>query len=108
MEIRINGASDDLIEINGDTALEYDTNGRDKWSALIQNNGAGEALVVVATYVNPGVWLLGVTQIDEDQQLPPWPIRIEAGRPSECSYSPTLVIEAPAGTVLVPGYLADW
>lgn len=66
--ITIYGASDDLIEIEGDApgCDEYN----DEAATFILTGPAGAARVRVE-YANPGVWEIGVGQVDEGVDLLP-------------------------------------
>ena len=100
--IRIYGASDDLVEIDGHVREEINC-----YSKAVRievgdpTDPTTGGCIVWATYapqevfVAPGgTWLLAVTLFDEDVPLP-WPVRLEV---KECRYSPTLVIGCPTGT----------
>lgn len=97
VEVTIYGASDDLVEVEGQIE------GADEYDALSGWVGAltspdGESLVVRAEYCKPGSraeWTVGV---ENTETYPAWPIRF-AERPDR-EGDPALVIIVPVGTVL--------
>lgn len=98
--ITIYGASDDLVEVAGcKNADEFNTD--DWFGDLVAPDG--ETMRVHARYEINGCWSVGVSQVDEPQQLPGWPVTITqapAMNPGNPGYSPLLSIDAPEGTVL--------
>jgi hypothetical protein len=99
--ITIYGASDDLVEVQGcDGADEFNS---DAWQGdLIAPGGTGQ-MRVHCWYNDDGCWQVGVGQVIEDCQLPPWPISITqapAMNPDNSGYSALLTIDAPDGTRL--------
>lgn len=97
--IRISGASDDLIEIDGlEDQDEINVSGKTKhWSGdLVAGNG--EQLRVHANF--DGCWAFGIGQVDEDHPLPFWSVNIAPNHESD--HSVLLLIEAPGDTTLVP------
>ena len=97
-ELRIYGASDDLVELSGAINDEFSIYS-DTWVGILRSPDGG-ALTVSATYTPVGVWTVGVGPLDEGQMLPDWPIRFEDGRENESSYSATLVIDIPAASTI--------
>ena len=97
-EIRVYGASDDLLEFDGAISEEFSRYSNPIVGTLTAPNGDG--LTVMAYYANSGVWGVGVGPLDEGATLPDWPIRFEDGKQNESSFSATLVIDIPEGTTL--------
>jgi len=92
--IRIYGASDDLVEIDGDVVDEVDCYKSGVEITIGTQAGAGkdaEGLTVRAEHGRLG-WLIGVALFDDDAPIP-WPVRIETQ-----DYSPCVVVECPPGT----------
>jgi hypothetical protein len=98
MELRIYGASDDLVEFDGAISGEESVSSNDTWSGYLHHKDSGQSLTVHAAYILTGTWVVGVAPYDEDTPLPDWPIRIEPAAKSEPSYSSVLVIDVPEGT----------
>jgi hypothetical protein len=97
MDIRIYGASDDLIEFEGDIYDEFNWYGRDAWQCqLIAPNGDG--LTINVRY-GADDWTLDVSPLSEDGALPDW--IVVKSRSEEVEYSEQLDITAPDGTELV-------
>lgn len=85
------GASDDLCEIEGTRSGEPDEFGpgpNDIGVVTVRQQDAG--LRVVFAFVSPGVWSIGIAQLDEDMPLPGWPMSW-----SYEAYSAKLILEAP-------------
>lgn len=98
--VTIYGASDDLVEVAGcPNADEFNVRG-DWHGDLCHETGT---MRVYARYETDGVWSVGVSQVDEEHQLPGWPVTITqapAMNPDNPGYSALLTIEAPDGTYL--------
>lgn len=84
MQLKIYGASDDLIEVEGDIREEFyakkvgeHVDGLTLTLSRIIN-GAVEGLDVHVRYERGGVWSVGVSQLDEDVDLPDWGIRLSS------------------------------
>jgi hypothetical protein len=96
MKIRIYGASDDLIEVEGcKNADEFNSyeRGPVMWRGDLR---APDGDVVRAYALFDGCWSIALGQVDEDRPLPDWDIQIvQEGR-----YSTAAQIDAPDGTVL--------
>ena len=99
--IRINGASDDLIEFDGYINEEFMIASSDTWEgSLIAPDGTG--LIVVAHYGVNGTWSAGIAplgdQADSSQYaLPDWNARLGSGTER---YSTVLTLDVPTGTAL--------
>ncbi len=99
------GASDDLVEIEGD--LE----GCDEYPLGILNSDLGqytifevrtdrERVEIVATYTYSGTWTFMPVLPTEDDPWPAWPMQVSASPQND--YSLQLTIEVPDGTVVAP------
>lgn len=68
MSVTIYGASDDLIEVEGDVpgCDEYSAE-----SATFTISGPDGMVRVRAQYADPGIWEIGVGQVDEDINVLP-------------------------------------
>lgn len=96
-ELRIYGASDDLIEVEGHISEEY-SKPKGKWTGkLTDDTGAG--MFVTADCLKTGTWAIGVAPLDDDAPIPDWEARLTLSE--ECSYSAQLTLEVPASTILV-------
>ena len=63
------GASDDLVEVQGDITEEYSVFvGGSALLRLARRDGAG--VFIHGRYVAPGCWMLGVSPIDEGVPVP--------------------------------------
>ncbi|HZB31251.1 MAG TPA: hypothetical protein VE465_13890 [Streptosporangiaceae bacterium] len=103
--IKIYGASDDLVEVEGcEGADEFNVYGTDTpdsevmWRGDLIAPGGTEAMQVHAIRTGEGCWAVAIGQADESIPLPPWPVRIEQHR--SIPYSTVLRIDAPYGTRL--------
>jgi hypothetical protein len=102
MEVRIYGASDDLVEVRGCSgADEFSAPEPGVWRGdLVAPDGG--ALRVHVMY--DGCWHVAVGQVDEDFPLPDWPLRFEVqragARQERVGYSTALIAEVPDGTRL--------
>ena len=96
---RIYGASDDLIEVDGDLREEYNA---DKGTfTLAAPDGAGVRIHV--KYESTGTWRVGLHALDEDQDINDWRfVVLPSGDPArgEPAYSAVLVATAPDEAVL--------
>lgn len=100
-QVRIYGASDDLIEFDGGIYDEVNIlpiGG--EWHGELRA-GTGR-LLVWARYANDGMWMLGISQVGDAIPLPDWPIMIRSAQGDESGYSVTLVIDAPDDVEMVP------
>lgn len=95
--IGFEGASDDLIEIDGDDRydeLSYLTSGPDTpWTAVVTDEATNEALTVMVWYGNEGTWFVGLGILDEEEDFPDWPSRIF--RSPHTQYSLRLELDVP-------------
>lgn len=78
MKLKIYGASDDLIEVDGDLREEFyaDKIGKGLEGKTITLSrivgGTVEGLDIHVRYERGGVWSVAVSQLDEDIDLPDW------------------------------------
>lgn len=95
MNITINGVSDDLVEVAvGDKSDEFNS---DDWTAVLIDK-TGARMRIYCRYERSGCWSVGVGQVDEEFQLPGWPVTITqapAMNPDNPGYSALLTIDAP-------------
>ena len=100
--IRIYGASDDIVEIEGDVNEETSP-GR---SIVIGTKVDGGLVVSMKYGVGAAVWQARVRQIDEGIPVP-WPVTIgnaePHGFPDPQTYSVLVTIDCPAGTPVFVG-----
>lgn len=101
-EIRIHGASDDVIVVEGcDGADEFNVYGDGKsplmWRGDLIAPG-GDALQIHAICNDNGCWSLAIGQPHDSSPLPEWPLRIR--QHTNIDYSVLLIIDAPEGTRL--------
>lgn len=98
MTIYIYGASDDLVEFEGDFREEYNTYDHGYFHIKDEQ---GEGVRVEAHYGENGTWLIGAAPLDEDVPMP-W--NIGYAFPDEVRYSNTysaiLRIDAPEGVTV--------
>lgn len=91
--ITIYGASDDLVEVEGEFSEEFSAYNGWRGRVIAPN---GQHLIVTAEYSKTGddYWTLGV---ENTGTWPAWPIQF-AEAPHEGD--PAIIIEVPAGTVV--------
>lgn len=82
MRLKIYGASDDLVEIEGDIEEEFyakplgrGLEGRTVTLSRI-NGGQVEGLDVHVRYEQGGVWSVGLSQLQEDINIPDWGLKL--------------------------------
>lgn len=93
--LKFEGYSDDTMMEHGITNQSYDNCATDSPIHCIISAG-NERIVITGYYnINPtgGVWMMGVSQYDEDSPIPNWPIKFKT-KPS-IGYSPILEIDVP-------------
>ena len=100
--VTIYGASDDLIEIEGSTLPEPDEFSpapKDPGVVKIEDTEGGRLLVFVQYAANglSPCWMIGLSQVDEDDPLPAWPMRWSI---AERGYSLSLEIDLPDGSII--------
>lgn len=94
-EIRIYGASDDLVEVEGcEGADEFNVYG-EPWRADLVAPG-GEVMRVHVHY--DGCWHVALGQADESIPFPDWPVEFKQHR--SLPYTVVATISAPDGTRL--------
>ena len=90
--VKVYGASDDLVQIEGDIKGADEFGCFDVQPRFILSTGGG-ALWIDAVYNGSWAFAVGVESARDDEGMPPWPIRREWG--TDCPYSETLIIECP-------------
>lgn len=100
MPIRIYGASDDLLEIDGDVQEELACFDKEAVVTIQDGNQPRAPGVRVIGQYAPGkvgaaVWRLGVEPIDEDIPIP-WPVSIGM----KDGYSPIVTVECSANVIV--------
>lgn len=89
------GASDDLVEVEGDFREEYNVYGDGPSTFVV-----GGLVRVYAIYGRGGTWAFGVGQVDEDVPIPAdW--KISLSQDPDTAYSVRLAIEAPVARLTV-------
>lgn len=99
--LRMYGASDDLVEAEGvPGADEFGAEGSHDIAATFVLGGK---MRIHALYTHVGCWGFAISQVDEDVQLPDWPIRIsqynDGIRPG--GYSTLLEVDVPDDATLI-------
>lgn len=99
--ITIHGASDDLVEIDGDVegADEYGVGLSGHWEGVIDAPGGDTARLYV-DYRSTGTWTVALGQYEEDYSLPDWPTTTTVDT-NRCPYSVLMTIELPEGSRIV-------
>ena len=100
--LKFSGSSDDVFQYEedrgGDEAYAY---GDDIAAYKVSTDHGG--LIVVGAYspkaAGNGCWAVGVLPLEEDIQIPAWPLRIGM---AENGYSALLTIEAPDDVRVTP------
>lgn len=93
--ITIYGASDDLVEIDGEFTEEFDVYGPWRGRVLAPN---GDSLIITAEFGKPGgdaEWTLGV---ENSGTWPAWPIRF--GERPDREDDPAIIMDVPSGTIV--------
>lgn len=94
------GRSDDTFGEYGVTNDDYDNCASGKPIRWAITTPAGEGLVVFGQHCPAGAggWLIGVSRLpgDDDIAIPEWPIRFERSEDPRFTYTPRLIVEAPA------------
>ena len=100
--LKFEGASYDTFGEMGIDGTDHDNCANGKpivFKLSAEENGATEGMFIYGMYANhqmpietPGCWMVGVQNLEDDQPLPNWNIRIENG---SCEYSPTLLVDVP-------------
>lgn len=89
MNLIFYGASDDLLEMEGDIQDEFEAyNG----TTVKLTATDGEMLVTAHYGGHAPVWSIGVAPADEDRPIPAWPMQY---RLAENGYSTALIIQCP-------------
>ena len=96
--LKFHGYSDDTFGEYGVTNQDCDNCANGKPIQCIVDCGQEGRVMVVGQYSNvtmgSGSWLVGLSKVDEYDELPDWNFRIEK---SDCEYSPALLMDLPEG-----------
>lgn len=91
------GASDDLLELDGDMQGEFDA----YTGKAVKVSSIDGEMLVVAIYapssVHASVWSIGIAPADEGQPIPEWPMQYGI---AVNGYSPALTIICPDDIVV--------
>lgn len=100
-EVRIYGASDDLVEFDGAIYDEFPADRHGRCSRVLAAPDGGR-LRVFAAYLPTEGWAVGVAPVDNEDgpPIPDWQCVLRCPRDSETAYSAVLVIDVPDGTVV--------
>lgn len=93
--LTIYGASDDLVEVEGEFTEEFEAYAGWRGRVVAPN---GDALIITAEFDKPGSdadWTLG---IENSGTWPDWPIRF--GERPDREGDPAIIIDVPAGTIV--------
>ena len=92
------GYSDDTFGEYGITNQDCDNCSNGKPIQCVVDCGERGRVLVVGQYsnvsMNNGCWLVGMTKVNEWEELPDWNFRYEK---CDCSYSSALLMDLPAG-----------
>lgn len=96
--LKFHGYSDDTFGEYGVTNQDCDNCASGKLIQCVVDCGERGRIMVVGQYsdvsMDSGCWLVGLTKVDEDDELPDWNFRYEK---SDCGYSPALLMDLPDG-----------
>jgi hypothetical protein len=98
-DLTIYGASDDLVEFDGEICDEFNCYGLWKGRLL---SPAGKSLIISAQFSKPGAssdWTITVE--NDSAPFPDWPMNY-CGRPGEEDRDPALHLFVPPGTRIIP------
>ncbi|WP_267411905.1 hypothetical protein [Pantoea sp. GM_Pan_4] len=94
-ELRFYGASDDLFECEG--AIREEIGCFNDVGKYHLKSSEGEVLVI-AQYLDSGLWSIGLSPVDEGVPVPEWPCKYSI---YEHGYSTLLTMQVPDDTELV-------
>jgi len=94
-ELRFYGASDDLFECEG--AIREEVGCYNDVGKYHIKSSEGEVLVV-AQYLDSGLWSVGLSPVDEGVNVPDWPCKYSI---YEHGYSTLLTIQGPDDAALL-------
>lgn len=89
--LKVYGASDDLIEVDGFVRDEFGSYADTPYRGKLLVRDGSEMVAIHAIYSL--TWAFAVTNEEDDEKLPDWPIRRTFGK--DVSYSETLEIDVP-------------
>ena len=96
--LKIYGHSDDsfCVEYSDGKGVSHDDAGQGLLRTWRVKAPDGTGLHISGRYpVSGAVWMIGISQLDEEKPLPPWPMRWDAE-----DYTVVLWLHVPAGTVV--------
>jgi hypothetical protein len=86
------GSSDDLFEMDSSNPRESDEFSPGYVTVSVVDDVGPIGLRVHCEYVDGGVWMLGVSQLEEDAALPDWNVRFST---HSRGYSALLTMDVP-------------
>lgn len=96
MKLKFEGYSDDTFGEYGVTGEDVDNCGSMEPIQCVVDAGVYGRLMVIGQYskasCNNGCWMIGISKVEEDDELPDWNISLLQG---EVEYSPLLELELP-------------
>lgn len=100
--LRFYGASDDLVEVEGDVREEYNPGYETgRWEGVV-TDASGHRLLVVVTYAQSGTWAVGIAPVEEGLALPEnWTYDFAL---LDSDYSVTLTIDGPEAFIVEQVY----
>lgn len=99
--LRFHGYSDDTFGEYSRFRRDAGNHGSGGWIAFKIVDQRGRGFIVAGRYgFRMQTWSIEVTPVRANGPVPDWPIRFVKPEPDECAYSPTLVVEAPAGVTM--------
>lgn len=93
--LTIYGASDDLVEVEGEFSEEFGAYGGWRGRVVAPN---GDSLIVTAEFDKPGSTADWTLSVENTGTWPDWPMHF-AERPDR-EGDPALVLDVPAGTIV--------
>lgn len=98
--LKFYGCSDDLFEIEGTHGDEPDEIGCYDKPCVVKIQSGDDALCVVGMYAPgnvAGCWSIGLMPVDEDREMPNWPVTYKLGGRG---YSTELTMSVPDNAVV--------
>jgi len=93
------GNSDDTFGEYNITNIDRDNCASEAPISFLIQSGEDHMVVVGHYWIHPdaGCWTIGITPLDEDVNIPNWPVSFTL---SDNGYSPTMAVEVPDDAVL--------